>query len=705
MPNPDDDRAGEAEYPDHSRDETKLARKWAYFLSGIVVVSLDGEVFGDQLRTLLTELCAAIEKEPANTRAATSVGERIVDLGYVGEPGLRCTMDVLGKGLPELSRFQPADRFAQRITLALGELACGFVAASLRTMLAQQDHMQRTLLKAVRDAKGNLERSEARFHEIASSSSSGILSIGLDERIVDGNDAACAILEYSPAQLSRLRLADITHPDSLKELREDLEELMLGPRRRITKPHRLLRGEGDTASISLTVSVLRDADNRALTFDAVIEDGTELTLLRNELHRQALHDPLTGLPNRQYFTTHLEGLLRGADHGVTVFLLDIDGFGLVRTGLGGTAAERILTHVAGRLENVFAGERTMVARLEADEFAVVIENAATPPDPGAALAQVRGELAEPLFVGDHGVAVSVSAGVAGTRAPSAGPDVVLRDAGLALRRAKSRGRGQWAVADRDRDTPVKEKHALAAGLPGAWENGQLSVLYQPSVRLTDFRTVAVEVRLSWAHPRLGVIGHDRCAEFAERTGFILPLGEAVWRIAMRQVVWWQQSDEKELALTIGLTTHQALDSGLVASMRRLIAESELAARLLTVGFPAGSLQLHDAVANLTALAGAGIRTGIDSGDLGPADIAAAQDLPVRSLRVGKPFVERVTGDDSTGVRALVPLAQKAGASVAVDGVSTARQATWWRDAGADTATGDLFGAPCAPGDISGRLRS
>ncbi|PWV84009.1 hypothetical protein SAMN05421630_1011311 [Prauserella marina] len=188
MPNPPRDRAGAPGYPDDSRDETLLARKWVYQLSGHVVVSLEGEVFGDQLRSLLAELCAAIEKGPANTEAAALVGERLVDLGYVGEAGLRCTIDTLGKGLPSLARFQPAERFAERIILGLGSLASGFVTASLRATLAQQDHMQRTLVKAVRDARSNLERSEARFDEVARSSSSGILDIGLDERIVRHND-------------------------------------------------------------------------------------------------------------------------------------------------------------------------------------------------------------------------------------------------------------------------------------------------------------------------------------------------------------------------------------------------------------------------------------------------------------------------------------------------------------------------------------
>ncbi|PWV84010.1 diguanylate cyclase (GGDEF) domain-containing protein [Prauserella marina] len=488
-------------------------------------------------------------------------------------------------------------------------------------------------------------------------------------------------------------------------MREDLADLLKHEGERITRPLRLLRGEGDAADISLALSVLRDADGRPYRFSAVFEDGTELTLLRNELSRQALHDALTGLPNRQFFTTHLEGVLPGADLGVTVFLFDIDEFSLVRTGLGGPAAERVLVHVAGQLENAFAGHEAMVARLDADEFGVVIENSATPPDPGALIAEVHRELAEPLFVGDDGIAISVSAGVAGTRAPSAGPDAILRDAGLALRRAKARGKGQWAAADQDRDTRDRQAHALAAGLPGAWENGQLSVRYQPWVRLTDFRTVGVEARLSWDHPALGTIGHDRCSALAEQTGFILPLGEAVWRVAMGQVVWWQQSGDPELMLSIGLTAHQALDSGLVARIQQARQESGLTPRRLTVGFPARALQLHDAVVNLTALADAGIRAGIDGGDLGPADIAAAQDLPVRSMRVDKRLVERASGDDSTGLHTLVPLAHKAGASVTVDGVTTARQAAWWRDAGADTATGELFGAPCPPCDITGRLRS
>jgi diguanylate cyclase (GGDEF)-like protein len=215
----------------------------------------------------------------------------------------------------------------------------------------------------------------------------------------------------------------------------------------------LLRKDGDVARISLTMSLLRGADDQPGHFVAVIEDGTELMLLQSELNRQALHDVSTGLPNRQYFSTYLESALRRADpaRGVTLFHLDVDAFGMVCNSLGRRTGERLLVHVAQRLKAVMAREKAMIARFEGDEFGILVENADGTPDVGTIVAEINRELAEPVYFDDCGLAVSVSVGV--VRRPPADwePANVMRAAEQALRRAKSRRRGQWELFHHGQD--------------------------------------------------------------------------------------------------------------------------------------------------------------------------------------------------------------------------------------------------------------
>src|SRR3954453_10795275 len=299
--------------PDPERARTVLARKWAYLLSGVTVVSLSRELLGEELRGMLDTLVDSLRGASADTAPAERIGARLVGLGYVGEPGLRCTLDVLGKGLPRLPELRPADRFAEPIALALGALSCGFLLAHERSVLDQQEIMHLALLKAVRDAQWNLKQSEARFDEVVTSSASGIALVALDGRIVRANAALAEMLGHPDGELAGTQLTDVVHPDTFEVLGEAMDALIDGGKDRIRQSQRLLRKDGDGARISLTASLLREPEDCPGHFVFVIEDGTELMLLQGELSRQALHDVLTGLPNRQYFGTHLEAALRRAD--------------------------------------------------------------------------------------------------------------------------------------------------------------------------------------------------------------------------------------------------------------------------------------------------------------------------------------------------------------------------------------------------------
>src|SRR3954454_2835830 len=428
--------------PDAERARTVLARKWAYLLSGVTVVLLSREELDRELRDLLDTLVESLRRASADATSAERIGARLVALGYVGERGLRCTLDVLGKGLPSLPEFQPVERPTERIVLTLGALSCGFLLAHERSVLDQQEIMHLALLKAVRDAQWNLKQSEARFDEVVTSSASGIALVALDGRIVRANAALAEMLGHPDGELTGTLLTDVVHPDTFEVLREAMDALIDGGKDRIRQSQRLLRKDGDVARISLTASLLRDAEDCPGHFVFVIEDGTELMLLQGELSRQALHDVLTGLPNRQYFGTHLEAALRRADpeYGVTLFHVDLDAYGMVCNSLGTRVGEQLLVHFAQRLKAVMARERAMIARFHADEFGILVENSATTPDIDSIVRAINDELVELFFVDGHGLALSASAGVVHRPATGIDPAELLRQGGP-TRRGGQGGRG------------------------------------------------------------------------------------------------------------------------------------------------------------------------------------------------------------------------------------------------------------------------
>ncbi|MFD5824974.1 putative bifunctional diguanylate cyclase/phosphodiesterase [Lentzea sp. NPDC060358] len=689
---------------DNAAARRTLARKWSYLLLGAVAVPMGREDLDRELGDRLDALCAVLHDEEFDALAVEGIGAALAGLGHLGRLGMRCTADVLGRGLPALPEFQPVERYAERIARALGALGTGFTTANTESVLSQQESMQRSLLKAVRDANWNLKESEARYNEVVTSSSNGVLIVDLEGTLLRANEAIGEILGCTAEQLTGRALLDLVAPGSAEMLREALDDLVAGTTQRVRQAQRMLRADGEPARLTLTASLLRGADDERSHFVVVVEDGTELELLQNELQRQSLHDVLTGLPNRQFFTTQLETALRKADpeHGITVLHLDVDAFGMLSNTFGARIAERLLQHVAQRLRVLLAGEKGMIARFDGDEFGVLIENTAATPTIGAIVKSINDDLLEPAYVDGHGLAVSMSAGVVHRPEQDAEPVDLLRAADTALRRAKVRRRGQWEVFHPGQDAADRREDLLAVTMPQAWENGEVTARYRPIVRLADGEVSGVEALLHWDRPGFGVLGHDRCAGLAESTGLVLPLGEWLLEVAGGQSSWWRRRGRFERSLVARLTPHQATDADLVSRVVRVLEKSGLDARGLALSMPAEVVPLADAADNLSTLAGMGVHMGLDNFGLGPLDPAAVAELPVRSVRVAPPLVER----RSPYVTALLPLMREAGVTVAVDGISSEEHARWWCAAGADFGTGSYFGEPATPGEflegVSGR---
>ena len=675
------------------RAREALARKWSYLLSSVVVVALSRDELDAELGGQLDVLCAALHNEPFDPAPFEEVGERLVALGYVNEPGLKRTVDVLGKGLLALEEFRASDQHTVRVVGGIGALTCGFTVARARSILDQQESMQRSLLKAARDAKWDQRQSEAKFAGIAISSTNGILIVGLDGKVVWANDAIGEIVGRAPEP--GVRLMELIAPNSIVVFREMMEKVLAEHDEFEREPMQLLRGEGDLAKVTLTASLLRDGDDKPSHVLVVADDDTELALLQGELRRQSLHDVLTGLPNRQFFTTHLETVLRRADpeFGVTVFHLDLDAFGLVCNSLGGRVGEKLLQHVGRRLRALTSRERAMVARFDGDEFGIVVENSFTTPNIATMMATINADLAEPVFVDEHGLAVSVSAGVVHRPSPDVEPTELLRMADLALRQAKKDQRGQWELFHGNQETADRRDAALAVVMPGAWEQGDIGVAYQPVRVLTTGELAGVEAVLHWDLS-------DRCAALADSTGLILPMGEWLIRVAAGQAQWWRQRGELDQQFGVRLTRHQATDADLVSRVAKVVEETAMPRERMTLSMPVGVLGVAGAAENLSTLADMGIRIALDDFGLGPSDLAWLSELPVVSVLVPRDLVRRQDPRSA----ALIPAVHELGVRICVDGIETAEEAKWWTDAGADLAIGAHFGSPRDAGEFLKNLR-
>ena len=674
------------------RAREALSRKWSYLLSSVVVVALSREELDAELGAQLGALCAALHSEPFDPAPFEEVGERLVALGYVNEPGLKRTVDVLGKGLLALEEFAASDQHTVRVVGGIGALTCGFTAARARSILDQQESMQRSLLKAAHDAQRDQRQSEAKFEGIASSSTNGVLIVGLDGRLAWGNDSIAVIIGRPPEPGTRL--VELIAPTSIIVFREMMERVLSERDEFEREPMHLVRGDGEFAKVTLTASLLRDDEGKPSHVLVMADDDTELALLQGELRRQSLHDVLTGLPNRQFFTTHLETVLRRADpeFGVTILHLDLDAFGLVCNSLGARVGEHLLQHVSRRLRAVLSHEQTMIARFDGDEFGVVVENTALTPDIATTMAAINADLGEPTYVDGHGLAVSVSAGVVHRPLPDVDPVELLRTADLALRQAKRDRRGQWELFHTSEDADGRRDAALAVVMPGAWEQGDIGVVYQPVRELATGGLAGVEALLHWDLS-------DRCAALADDSGLILPMGEWLIRIAAGQAQWWRQRGELDQQFGVRLTHHQSTDADLVSRVAKVLEETGMPRGRLTLSMPVGVLGVADAADSLSTLADMGVRIALDDFGLGPRDLAWLSELPVVSVLVPHDLVRRQDPRSA----ALIPAVRELGVKICVDGIETAEQAQWWTEKGADLANGAHFGSPLDAGEFLQKL--
>ncbi|MEU0532586.1 diguanylate cyclase domain-containing protein, partial [Amycolatopsis tolypomycina] len=652
-----------------------LARKWGYLISTTAYLPHTPEEIERELAALTRRLFDAVVSDPPDLEAAAAAGGRLVELRCVGADSLRRTLDVLGKGLLREPELRRVGGLAERVVSVLGALSSGYGEMLREDIQKRQEGLSRALLKVEQETRQKHVITRAQFEEVFAGSASGVALTELDGRVLRANGALAKTLNRTPAEIAAMSLFDLIHPEDVEQLRESYRDLVAGRLHRLRAGRRLVGKDGEPMWATFAASVIRDAVGAPRQLLTIVDDDTEVSLLQRRLSHQALHDVLTGLPNRQFFSTRLETLLRDADpaRGVTLFHLDLDGFSQINGGLGQELGDRVLRGVAAKLKTVFEPEKALVARLGGDEFGVLVQNTEDTPGVVTLVRRITHELAEPEYVdGRRGVAVSAAIGVVHRPPRDSTPAELLQASDLTLRRAQRTG-NQWGLFDRELDRRDRHGFGLAASMAGAWENGEIEARYRVLVSATSGAAEAVEARLCWNHPAEGVLSHETCVRLAAETGLALPLGTWLLRTAAERLA----AAGLGVPLVVELTAQQAADPELVGEIRRVLGDTGLAPDLLRPGFPAASLAAEavEAADNFKVLGEIGVRAEIH----GFAEVTCLTEFPAHAVRIAAHLAARRAHPLVAGpLAALVDAAHAAGASVSVAGVRTADEAAWWQ---------------------------
>ena len=439
--------------------------------------------------------------------------------------------------------------------------------------------------------------------------------------------------------------------------------------------------------------VSEEGSGRVLEVVVVLEDITERRNLEEQLERQALHDPLTGLPNRALLLDRLEhALFRAERHegGVSVLFMDLDGFKVVNDSLGHEAGDELLVAVARRLEDCLRPEDT-VSRLGGDEFAVLIEDVEAAGDATGVAERISDGLRPPFTVGGQEVFVSASVGIASNKSGEQPPLDLLRKADLAMYEAKENGKGRHEVFEERMNVRALERLRIGNELRRAVDEEELVLHYQPVVSLKTGKVTMVEALMRWKHGERGLLPPADFIQVAEQTGLIVPLGRQVLREACRQAGEWRDRFHDDFAMSVNLSVRQLHYPGLLTDVADALREAGLEARNLILEITETAVMQDTPVATdmLTELENMGVRIALDDFGVGYSSFSRLKDFPVNYIKLDRSFVEGLDRDPHAGkyVLGLITLGRFLGLGVIAEGVETARQLARLRILRSDAAQG------------------
>ena len=430
--------------------------------------------------------------------------------------------------------------------------------------------------------------------------------------------------------------------------------------------------------------------------------AAEISAAHKSLHHLAMHDPLSGLPNRMYFSEELETTIRKVHEGgdpAAVFYIDLDHFKDVNDTLGHSIGDALILSVTKRLTGVLRGG-DFASRLGGDEFAVITR---ATDDLGALQSiadRIIQTLCAPYSVESHAIVIGASIGIAFIAQHTADTSTdIMRYADMALYRAKNEGRNRACIYDNVMDADLSRRKQLEFELRSAIENGELDVVYQPVVNASGEKIVGVEALARWLHPERGFISPIEFIPLAEQSGAIFALGEWVLRRACRDGKAWPS-----LSVAVNVSPVQFRRADFVEIVEQVLSETGFDPNRLELELTESTLigNLDIAESAMLRLKSLGVRLALDDFGTGYSSLLYLRRFPFDKLKIDRSFVLSIekTPDAAAIVHAIVSLGRGLGMKVTAEGVENAEQHLFLRAAGVHFMQGYRFGKPCSAAEIT-----
>ncbi|MHC1701975.1 MAG: EAL domain-containing protein [Humidesulfovibrio sp.] len=468
-----------------------------------------------------------------------------------------------------------------------------------------------------------------------------------------------------------------------------------------------INAAGEQRLVRLTVAMLPDTK----TSLAAIEDITEQKRAEEQLRHQAFHDALTGLPNRLLLHDRLERSIESArrDNALAaVLLMDLDRFKDINDSLGHSVGDRLLKMVAQRLSAVVR-RRDTVARLGGDEFVVVMEGPINTEAVSSVAEHILKTFAAPFVLDEHSLHMGLSIGLAMFPAHGDTPEDLLKNADLAMYRAKERGRNTYDFFTNELNDQVVRRLMVAAGLRRALAAGRIEVHYQPKVAEPGSRITGAEALVRWRREDGTLVQPGDFISVAEDTGLIMPLSDIVLRTACTQAQAWRQAGHEDFTLAVNLSPRQFLQSDLAGRIRAIVEETGLPASALEFEITESTLMsfLPDTLSELYALTHMGAVIVLDDFGKEYSSLGYIKKMPIAAIKIDRSFVSDLPDDedDAAIVQTILDMARNLELRVVAEGVETAGQLAFLTGLGCREFQGYHFSPPLPAAEMTALLES
>ncbi|MGH8182606.1 MAG: putative bifunctional diguanylate cyclase/phosphodiesterase, partial [Rhodanobacteraceae bacterium] len=563
----------------------------------------------------------------------------------------------------------------------------------------------------IRDISERVESDRVRrvAAEALASIAEGVIIADAERRVLSLNAAATQLTGFTSERMAGMRL-DATR------IMADGGPLPAAIWDEVVATHRWSgevlsrRNDGSVYAEELSISTLRDADQRVLHYVAVFSDISADQANRNRLEHLAAHDALTGLANRSEFQHHCETAIEFAARdrsAVAVLFIDLDAFKFVNDSYSHAAGDRLLKQVAERIARQL-GESDVAGRIGGDEFTVLLPRLAIREDAATLAGRLLATLSEPFLVDDYEIVVSASIGIAGYPLDGEDAKTLIANADAAMYAAKTEERNAWRFYVPMMQADARHRMMLSTELRQALQNREFKLAFQPSVEMSSGRIVAVEALLRWQHPERGEVLPGEFIPIAESIGLIHRIDECVMHAACAQIHAWDDEDMPRIRVAINVSARWFGHPGFVESVRHALLVNAVAPERVVLEITEGAmLSLGEGTEHtMRALQSLGIGVAIDDFGTGYASMAYLKLPAVAYLKIDRSFIAGLpaSGNDAAITTAMLAMADSLGLTTIAEGIETEAQHEFLLRAGCAEGQGYLYAYPLPPTALERMLR-